>query len=90
MSRNGTKLLKGAQDGDNFTRGMVTLSTDGAAGPYSTPAADPVDEPPGGYLMVRTIRQHDTSDGTKLPGDEYQRTFTDAHNLQSVGIVRVL
>jgi hypothetical protein len=90
MSRKGSKIEAGRQDGDNFTRGMVTLSPDGAAAPYAPAVPTPVEDPPGGYLTVRTIRQHDTIDGMKMPGDEYQRAYHDAHILAAGNIVEII
>lgn len=41
-------------------------------------------------VKVRTIRPHDTADGMKSPGDEYERTQEDAEQLQAGGIVEVV
>jgi hypothetical protein len=35
---------------------------------------------------VRTIRQHDTTDGLKVRGDVYERTEVDAKHLTGRGI----
>ena len=41
-------------------------------------------------VRVRTIRPHDTSDGMKAPGDEYERTAADAKRLADAGVVELV
>ena len=38
-------------------------------------------------VKVRTIRPHDTIEGMKLPGDEYERSKADADQLTKTGVV---
>jgi hypothetical protein len=38
-------------------------------------------------VKVRTIRPHDTAEGFKQPGDEYDRTKPDADKLSAAGVV---
>lgn len=85
--RKGSKLPAGAQDGDNFTRGMVTLSPDGKAAPY-TPIA-PVPVVPE-LQTVRTVRDHDTVYGMKREGDVYDRPTAEAWQLQAQGVVAII
>jgi hypothetical protein len=40
-------------------------------------------------LKVRTIRPHDTTEGLRAPGDEYERSKTDADQLAKHGVVEV-
>lgn len=40
-------------------------------------------------VKVRTIRPHDTTEGMKAPGDEYERTAADAKRLSERGIVEL-
>lgn len=41
-------------------------------------------------LKVRTIRPHDTAEGMKAPGDEYDRTTADAKQLAEQGVVEIV
>jgi hypothetical protein len=41
-------------------------------------------------VKVRTIRPHDTTEGMKAPGDEYERTKADADALAKGGIVELV
>jgi len=41
-------------------------------------------------VRVRTIRPHDTTEGLKVPGDEYDRTKEEADTLSAQGIVRIV
>jgi hypothetical protein len=41
-------------------------------------------------VKVRTIRPHDTTEGLKAPGDEYERTAADAKQLADQGIVETV
>lgn len=41
-------------------------------------------------VKVRTIRPHDTSEGMKVPGDEYERTKADAESLRAAGVVSII
>ena len=41
-------------------------------------------------VKVRTIRPHDTSEGMKSPGDEYDRTQAHADQLAAQGVVEIL
>ncbi len=41
-------------------------------------------------VKVRTIRPHDTIEGLKAPGDEYDRTKEDADTLSAVGVVGIV
>lgn len=38
-------------------------------------------------VKVRTIRPHDTSEGMRAPGDEYERKQADADKLVKAGVV---
>jgi hypothetical protein len=38
-------------------------------------------------VTVRTLRPHDTTEGMKHPGDEYDRTKADADKLSARSIV---
>jgi hypothetical protein len=40
-------------------------------------------------VKVRAIRPHDTTEGMKAPGDEYQRTVGDAKQLADYGVVEL-
>jgi hypothetical protein len=40
-------------------------------------------------VKVRTIRPHDTTEGLRAPGDEYERSKTDADQLAEQGVVEV-
>jgi hypothetical protein len=40
-------------------------------------------------VKVRTIRPHDTTEGLRLPGDEYERTAKDAEQLSKAGVVEL-
>jgi hypothetical protein len=78
----------GGQDGDNAVRGMVTLSPDGKGAPYTPTAPEPV--PIADPVTVRAVRPHDTVEGLKLPGDEYQRARTEAEILRNGGILAII
>lgn len=41
-------------------------------------------------VKVRTIRPHDTSDGLRAPGDEYERSKADAEQLAAQGVVELV
>ena len=41
-------------------------------------------------VRVRTIRPHDTTDGLRTPGDEYERTYADADQLAVAGVVSIV
>ncbi len=41
-------------------------------------------------VKVRAIRPHDTVDGTKAPGDEYERDETDAKMLAAMGVLELV
>ena len=41
-------------------------------------------------VKVRTIRPHDTTEGLKQPGDEYERTKSDAEKLSAAGVVSIV
>lgn len=41
-------------------------------------------------VTVRTIRPHDTTDGLRSPGDEYERTKADADKLAAAGVVSIV
>jgi hypothetical protein len=41
-------------------------------------------------VKVRTIRPHDTTEGMKAPGDEYERSKTDADQLSKQGVVELV
>ena len=41
-------------------------------------------------VKVRTIRPHDTTEGFKAPGDEYERSAADAKQLSEAGIVEAV
>jgi hypothetical protein len=38
-------------------------------------------------VKVRTIRPHDTIEGLRAPGDEYERSKADADQLAKQGVV---
>jgi hypothetical protein len=38
-------------------------------------------------VKVRTIRPHDTTEGMKAPGEEYERSKVDADVLTELGVV---
>jgi hypothetical protein len=40
-------------------------------------------------VKVRTIRPHDTTEGLRAPGDEYERSKTDADQLAKQGVVEI-
>lgn len=40
-------------------------------------------------VRVRVIRPHDTAEGMRAPGDEYDRTATDADKLTAQGVVEL-
>lgn len=39
---------------------------------------------------VRTVRQHDTAEGMKAPGDVYDRAKSEAEYLAEKGIVEII
>ncbi len=41
-------------------------------------------------VKVRTLRPHDTTDGMKAPGEEYERTKADADRLAKLGVVELV
>lgn len=41
-------------------------------------------------VKVRALRPHDTSEGAKAPGDEYDRTKADADKLAGLGVVEIV
>jgi hypothetical protein len=41
-------------------------------------------------VKVRTIRPHDTTEGLRAPGDEYERSKTDADQLAKKGVVEIV
>jgi hypothetical protein len=41
-------------------------------------------------VKVRTIRPHDTTDGLRQPGDEYQRARTEAETLRDQGVLEIV
>lgn len=41
-------------------------------------------------LKVRTIRPHDTAQGLRSPGDEYERSKADAEQLEAAGVVAIM
>lgn len=41
-------------------------------------------------VKVRTVRPHDTTEGMKAPGDEYERTAADAKQLAEAGVVAMV
>ena len=41
-------------------------------------------------VKVRTIRPHDTSDGMRSPGDEYDRPTSEAKQLADQGVVALV
>lgn len=41
-------------------------------------------------VKVRTLRQHDGSEGQKWEGDEYERTVADARLLEASGVVKII
>jgi hypothetical protein len=41
-------------------------------------------------VKVRIIRPHDTTEGLQAPGDEYERSKTDADQLAKQGVVEVV
>ena len=41
-------------------------------------------------VKVRTIRPHETSEGLKQPGDQYERSQKDADQLAKAGVVEVV
>lgn len=41
-------------------------------------------------VKVRTIRPHDTAEGMKAPGDEYERAKADADQLSKQGVVELV
>jgi len=41
-------------------------------------------------VKVRTIRPHDTAEGMKAPGDEYDRTKAHADQLVAQGVVEIV
>jgi hypothetical protein len=41
-------------------------------------------------VKVRTIRPHDTTNGLKQPGDQYERTAADAKQLADAGVVELV
>lgn len=41
-------------------------------------------------IKVRTIRPHDTSEGMKAPGEEYDRAKADAEQLAGQGVVEIV
>lgn len=45
---------------------------------------------PADTATVRTIRPHDTSEGLRQPGDEYERPKAEAEALAAQGIVVLL
>jgi hypothetical protein len=40
-------------------------------------------------VKVRTLRPHDTTEGLKQPGDEYDRSKADAEQLECAGVVSI-
>jgi hypothetical protein len=87
MSRRGTKLDAGRQDGDNFTRNVITLSPDGPGSGWAPPAPPlPAAKP----VTVRTLRQHDTDEGMKVAGDVYARATADAAALVAQGLAEIV
>ena len=42
------------------------------------------------HVTVRTIRPHDTSEGLRSPGDEYQRSKAEAAQLVAAGVVAIV
>ena len=42
------------------------------------------------HVTVRTIRPHDTSEGLRSPGDEYERSKADADQLAAAGVVSIV
>lgn len=40
-------------------------------------------------VKVRTIRPHDTTDGMKAPGEQYERRAADADQLVKLGVVAI-
>lgn len=38
-------------------------------------------------VTVRTVRPHDTTEGTKQPGEVYDRTKEEADTLLAIGVV---
>lgn len=87
MSRKGSaggKLAAGRQDRDNFTRNMITTAE--PVGP-SAGGSGPVGGDP---VPVRTIRPHDTTEGVRAPGEEYERPGNEASFLEARGVVEIL
>jgi hypothetical protein len=41
-------------------------------------------------VKVRTIRPHDTTEGLRAPGDEYERNKAGADQLAKQGVVELL
>ncbi|MEA1015592.1 hypothetical protein [Sphingosinicella sp. LY1275] len=41
-------------------------------------------------VKVRALRQHDTTEGLKAPGDEYERTKREAEALAAKGVVAIV
>jgi hypothetical protein len=41
-------------------------------------------------VKVRTIRPHDTTEGLRAPGNEYERSKTDADQLAKQGVVEIV
>jgi len=41
-------------------------------------------------VKVRAIRPHDTTEGMKAPGDEYERTKAHADQLSKAGVVEIV
>lgn len=41
-------------------------------------------------VTVRTIRPHDTTDGLRSPGDQYDRSKADADKLTAAGVVEIV
>lgn len=41
-------------------------------------------------VKVRTIRPHDTTEGLRAPGDEYERSKAEADQLAKQGVVEIV